>query len=99
MAVKDAKHRVEKLRRKIAEADYAYYVETEPIMSDRDYDALMKELEELEEAHPELRDPDSPTQRVSGEPISGSRRCAMPCRCCRSTIRIRSKNCGRGMGG
>lgn len=71
MAVKDAQRRIEALRRKIAEADRAYYVDAEPIMSDRDYDALMKELEQLEESHPELVTDDSPTQRVSGEPISG----------------------------
>jgi DNA ligase (NAD+) len=90
MAVKDAQNRAEELRQRIAEADYAYYVEAEPIMSDRDYDALMKELEELEAAHPELRDPDSPTQRVSGEPIEGFRtvRHAVPMRSIDNTYSI-----------
>lgn len=49
----------------------AYYVDAQPEITDRDYDAMVKELEALEAAHPELTDPDSPTQRVGGEPIDG----------------------------
>jgi len=48
-----------------------YYVEAQPEISDFDYDALMRELLELEEHHPELRTPDSPSQRVGGAPIDG----------------------------
>ena len=65
--------RVRDLRRRLAEADRAYYVEAEPIMSDRDYDQLLRELGDLEAAHPELADPDSPTARVGGEPIDAFR--------------------------
>ena len=60
--------RVEQLRAQIRAADHAYYVLDQPILSDAEYDRLMAELAELEAAHPELRTPDSPTQRVSGAP-------------------------------
>jgi DNA ligase (NAD+) len=59
---------VERLRERIREADHAYYVLDRPVLSDPEYDGLMRELLELEAAHPELAAPDSPTQRVSGEP-------------------------------
>ena len=51
--------------------DRAYYVEAQPTVSDREYDQLYRELLDLEAAHPELRTPDSPSQRVGGEPIDG----------------------------
>ena len=60
---------LQSLRRQIREHDYRYYVEARPEISDRDYDALLRELEDLEKEHPELITPDSPTQRVSGEPV------------------------------
>lgn len=60
--------RIEELKQKINEADYRYYVLDEPQISDFEYDKMMKELEELESAYPLLLTPDSPTQRVSGEP-------------------------------
>ena len=60
--------RVQLLRQRIAEADYAYYVLDDPVISDAEYDALMRELRQLEAEHPELVTPDSPTQRVSGQP-------------------------------
>lgn len=60
--------RIEELKDKINEADYRYYVLDEPLLSDFEYDKMMKELEELEKAYPLLLTPDSPTQRVSGEP-------------------------------
>ena len=62
---------VRKLRERITEADYAYYVLDNPIMSDLDYDNLMRELQALETEHPELASPESPTQHVSGEPAVG----------------------------
>ena len=68
MAVKE---RIEELRRLIRHHDYRYYVLADPEISDGEYDALMRELEELEAAHPELITPDSPTQRVAGEPQEG----------------------------
>jgi DNA ligase (NAD+) len=60
--------RVEELRRQIREHDYRYYVLAEPIISDFEYDMLMRELIELERQYPELVTPDSPTQRVGGAP-------------------------------
>ena len=56
----------EKLREDIRRADYRYYVLADPEISDAEYDALMRRLQQLEDAHPELRAPDSPTQRVGG---------------------------------
>jgi len=64
----DLRAAVEALRSRIRAADHAYYVKDQPILSDAEYDRLMKELASLEEAHPELRSPDSPTERVSGAP-------------------------------
>jgi DNA ligase (NAD+) len=59
------------LRREINEHDYRYYVLSEPIIADVEYDALMKRLRELEEQHPDLITPDSPTQRVAGQVAAG----------------------------
>lgn len=55
----------------IREADRAYFIDADPTMADPEYDALVRELLDLEETHPELQSPDSPTQRVGGEPIDG----------------------------
>ncbi len=60
--------RIEELRELIHEHDYRYYVLNEPTISDREYDLLMQELIELENKYPFLITPDSPTQRVGGEP-------------------------------
>jgi DNA ligase (NAD+) len=57
--------KIENLRKAIERHDHLYHVVGEPEISDREYDLLMKELADLEEKHPEYRDPDSPTQRVS----------------------------------
>ncbi|HUL58886.1 MAG TPA: NAD-dependent DNA ligase LigA [Anaeromyxobacteraceae bacterium] len=56
------------LRERIRAADHAYYVLDRPVLSDAEYDRLMRELSELEAAHPDLATPDSPTRRVSGAP-------------------------------
>ncbi|MDR1997871.1 MAG: NAD-dependent DNA ligase LigA [Candidatus Margulisbacteria bacterium] len=58
------------LRRKIQRHEYLYYVADSPEISDQEYDKLLKELQELEAAQPELITPDSPTQRVGGQPLS-----------------------------
>jgi DNA ligase (NAD+) len=63
--------RADELRQLILHHNYLYYVEARPEISDREYDRLLKELEEIEKAHPELVTPDSPTQRVGGQPIAG----------------------------
>ncbi|MBM2840355.1 MAG: ligA, partial [Bacteroidetes bacterium] len=61
--------RVEKLRTELQDHDYRYYVLDSPTISDEQYDKLMRELQELEREYPELQTPDSPTQRVGGQPI------------------------------
>jgi DNA ligase (NAD+) len=58
--------RAAELREEIAKHDEAYYVHDDPTIGDDEYDALLNELRDLEEANPELRTPDSPTQRVAG---------------------------------
>ena len=63
-----AQQRIAELQQAINEHDYKYYVLAQPSISDKEYDMLMKELQELEAANPDLVTPDSPTQRVSGEP-------------------------------
>lgn len=62
--------RYEQLLAEIAEHDRRYYEENRPTISDREYDALVAEVRRLEEAHPELRVPWSPTQRVGHVPVS-----------------------------
>lgn len=59
------------LRREIREHDYRYYVLSAPIVADVEYDAMMRRLKELEAERPNLITPDSPTQRVAGEPAEG----------------------------
>src|SRR4030067_2308737 len=61
---KQVEKRIEKLRDKIREHDYKYYVLFEPTISDLEYDKLVKELEKLEEENPDFVTHDSPTQRV-----------------------------------
>jgi DNA ligase (NAD+) len=63
--------RIESLRREIEKHDHLYYTAGEPEISDREYDALMRDLEELERAHPEHADPDSPTSRVARGLLTG----------------------------
>ena len=70
----DSESEIEELRRQIRDHDYRYYVLAEPSISDYDYDQLMKRLSELEKEHPELIIPNSPTQRVGGEPTKGFKR-------------------------
>ncbi len=63
--------RIQELRERVRAADYAYYVLDSPIISDAEYDDLMRAIQALEEAHPELREAESPTQRVAGEVAAG----------------------------
>ncbi len=65
--------KIEGLRREIEAHNRRYYEEAAPTVSDAEYDALFRELVELEDAHPELRAPDSPTQRVGGRAVGGFR--------------------------
>jgi len=65
----EAKKKIEKLRAEIRHHDHLYYVLDRPAISDQAYDKLFRELARLEQEHPELVTPDSPTQRVGGEPL------------------------------
>ena len=67
----DAPARIERLRAEIRRHDHLYYVLSTPEISDEQYDRLLRELGDLERAHPELVTPDSPTQRVGERPIDG----------------------------
>lgn len=71
MAQQEVAEHIAQLRREINYHNYRYYVLNDPIISDAEYDALMDELRALEEAHPELITPDSPTQRVGAQPAEG----------------------------
>ncbi|MEK7776437.1 MAG: NAD-dependent DNA ligase LigA, partial [Planctomycetota bacterium] len=64
------KEKINQLRNVIRHHDRKYYVENNPEITDYEYDILVKELQRLEQAHQELITPDSPTQRVGGEPLS-----------------------------
>lgn len=65
----DDLQRMEQLRLELDEHDYRYYVLDRPVISDFEYDKMLRELETLEQAHPEQVTPDSPTQRVGGQPL------------------------------
>jgi DNA ligase (NAD+) len=73
MARKEIDHEITQLRAELNRHNYLYYVEAKPEISDREYDRMMSRLTELEAEHPELVSPDSPTQRVGGQPLSGFR--------------------------
>jgi DNA ligase (NAD+) len=64
----DARRRAEDLRAEIRRHERLYYAQDAPVISDAEFDALMRELVELEAAHPEIATPDSPTRRVGGSP-------------------------------
>jgi DNA ligase (NAD+) len=65
----DVASRAEELRRQLEYHGHRYYVLDDPEISDPDYDALLNELRDIEAEHPDLRSPDSPTQRVGGQPL------------------------------
>jgi hypothetical protein len=62
--------RLDELRRALHEANYEYYVLDAPTLTDAEWDGMLRELKEIEAAHPELVTPDSPTQRVGAEPAT-----------------------------
>lgn len=64
-----AAKQINELRQVIQHHEYLYYVKTQPEISDREFDELLKQLERLEAEHPQLITPDSPTQRVGGQPL------------------------------
>ena len=67
----EVREELEALRRELVRANYEYYVQDNPTMTDYDYDHKLRRLEELEAAHPEWITPDSPTQRVGGAVSEG----------------------------
>jgi DNA ligase (NAD+) len=67
MKTEDAKSRIEALTKELSEHNYRYYVLSQPVISDYEFDQKLKELEKLEEQYPEFASPDSPTKRVGGE--------------------------------
>jgi len=69
LTLEEARLRVEELREEIRKHNYYYYVLDSPIISDAQYDRLLRELQELEERFPELYDPTSPTQQVGAPPL------------------------------
>lgn len=69
MKNKDIAERISKLKETIEKHRHLYHTLDKPEISDEAYDALMRELEELESQYPDLKSPDSPTQRVGGEPL------------------------------
>jgi DNA ligase (NAD+) len=69
--MKDPASEVEELRAELRRHEHLYYVLDRPEITDAEYDALMRRLQELETEHPELSAPDSPTQRVGGKPREG----------------------------
>ena len=66
----EPKERIEQLTRELERHNHLYYVLDRPEIADYEYDAMLRELEELEAAYPELASPLSPTRRVGGEPLS-----------------------------
>src|SRR5213594_4986392 len=69
MEEKEAAKRIAQLREEIRKHDRLYHEEAAPIVSDREYDRLYKELVDVETQFPDLVTPDSPTQRVGGKPL------------------------------
>ncbi len=67
----DPQTRIDELREEIRRHEELYYIRSAPEISDADFDQLLHELERLEEQHPDLVTPDSPTQRVAGRPTQG----------------------------
>ena len=63
----DEKARIEQLRKELHEHNYKYYVLNQPTIGDQEFDMMMHELQELEARHPEMYDPNSPTQRVGSD--------------------------------
>jgi DNA ligase (NAD+) len=69
MTLAQARTRHEELAAEIRRHDHLYYVQAQPAIADQEYDRLYRQLLDLEEQYPELRTPDSPTQRVGGQPV------------------------------
>jgi DNA ligase (NAD+) len=75
---RSSERRAAELRRQLDHHGYRYYVLDDPEIGDDQYDALLDELRAIEAEHPELRTPDSPTQRIGGEPVSDLEKVSHP---------------------
>ncbi len=69
--IKTVEHQIDELREELRRHEYLYYVLDQPEITDAEYDAIMRRLQDLEAEHPHLIAPDSPTQRVGGKPREG----------------------------
>lgn len=67
MIMEQEVNRIKELRERLEYYNYLYYVKNEPVVSDQEFDGMMRELEELEARHPEMADPNSPTRRVGSD--------------------------------
>jgi DNA ligase (NAD+) len=74
----EARKGIEKLRKEINYHNYRYYVLNDPVISDHEFDQLLKKLGQLEAEYPDLVTPDSPTQRVGGEPLGDTTQSGVP---------------------
>jgi DNA ligase (NAD+) len=83
MATPSPEKRAAELRERTEKANYEYHVLDQPTIADQAYDALMRELQDLEAKHPELVTPDSPTQRVGAPPLNRVAPVEHAHRCCR----------------
>ena len=70
-APKSAHRRARELHEQLHEHNYRYYTKDDPLISDAEYDQLLRELQALESRYPELITPDSPTRRVGAAPLKG----------------------------
>ncbi len=79
----DQQQQINQLRQQLNQHNHAYYVLDNPTIPDADYDALFQQLQQLEQQHPELVTPDSPTQRVGAAPLDKLARSNIRYRCYR----------------
>ena len=85
-------HRICELITEIRQHDYNYHVLDAPTIGDSQYDQLTRELKQLELEHPDLLDPNSPTQRVGAKPDSGFEEVTIEYRCYLSIMYLISMN-------
>ncbi len=78
MTKKSPQERVQELQRQLHYHNYRYYILNDPVISDREWDRLYRELLELEQSHPELKTADSPTQRAGAPPAEGFQKVEHP---------------------
>ncbi|KPK72781.1 aromatic ring-opening dioxygenase LigA [candidate division WOR_3 bacterium SM23_60] len=71
MNKREAKQHIDRLRKEINKHNYHYYVLNQPLIGDYEYDQLYKKLQDLENKYPDLISPESPTQRIGGQPLAG----------------------------